>query len=122
MPKVKPGTKHDNANAALSAKVAIRRAVMDALGEPARVFEAFAGTGVLYRAIWREAASYVGCDLRYFRDGRKVFVADNRRVMRVVDLGAFNLFDLDAYGSPWEQAVILAARRKVAPGGGSASW
>jgi hypothetical protein len=96
--------------------LAIRRAVMEALDAPARVFEAFAGTGVLYRAIWREATGYVGCDRRYFRDGRKVFVADNRRVMRVIDLGAFNLFDLDAYGSPWEQAVILAARRKVEPG------
>jgi hypothetical protein len=28
----------------------------------------------------------------------------------------FTVFDLDAFGSPWEQALILAARRPVAPG------
>lgn len=38
----------------------------------------------------------------------------------MLDLGQFNVFDLDAFGSPWEQMVILAARRrwkKGEPGG-----
>ncbi len=39
-----------------------------------------------------------------------------RRVMRAIDLHVYNVFDLDAHGSPWEQAAILAARRKMAPG------
>jgi len=108
--------KVDNASRGKAAKVEIRRNVMAALGEPARVFDGFAGAGHLYRAVWREAASYTGCDQRYFADGRRMFVADNRRVLRSLDLAAFNLFDLDAYGSPWEQALIVAARRRVAPG------
>jgi hypothetical protein len=100
-----------------AAKVEIRRSVVDALGGPARVFEAFAGAGGLYRAIWRiSVASYVGCDQRWYQDERRAFVADNRRVLRAIDLSAFNLFDLDAYGSPWEQATIIAARRKLAAG------
>lgn len=59
---------------------------------------------------------YVGCDLRWFQDERLAFVADNRRVLRSLDLRQFSVFDLDAYGSPWEQALIIAARRPVAPG------
>ncbi len=38
------------------------------------------------------------------------------RLTRAIDLHVYNVFDLDAHGSPWEQAVILAARRKLAPG------
>jgi hypothetical protein len=45
-----------------------------------------------------------------------MFAADNRRVLRAIDLAPFNVFDLDAYGSPWEQAIIIADRRRVAPG------
>lgn len=96
-------------------KIAIRRAVLDKICN-ARVFDAFAGSGVMYRSVWSHAAEYVGCDFRFFRDDRTAFVADNRRVMRSIDLSAFNIFDFDAYGSPWEQCIILAARRKVASG------
>src|SRR5256885_790586 len=91
--------KVDTGARARSAKVDIRRRVMEALGSAA-VFDAFAGAGEFYRLVWREAASYVGCDKRYFPDDRRAYVADNRRVLRAIDLDAFNLFDLDAYGSP----------------------
>jgi hypothetical protein len=106
------------ARGAKRAKIEIRRNVAAAIGGvPLHVFDAFAGAGVLHRAVWRDlAASYTGCDKRYFKDGRRVFVADNRRVLRALDLSRFNVFDLDAYGSPWEQAVIIAAKRKLAPG------
>jgi hypothetical protein len=36
--------------------------------------------------------------------------------MRAIDLTKFNIIDLDSYGSPWEQAIIIADRRRVAPG------
>jgi hypothetical protein len=111
------GPKQDNRPTAKAAKVEIRRNVLEAVARPVRVFDAFAGTGELYRAIWCEADSYTGCDQRYLPDDRRrLFCADNRRVMRAIDLGAFNVFDLDAYGSPWEQAIILAARRRLEPG------
>lgn len=94
-------------------KVAIRRAVLDAV-EDAHVFDAFAGSGRMWRAVWRQADSYVGCDLKWYKDReRKAFAADNRRVLRAIDLSGFNVFDLDAYGSPWEQALIIAVRRRV---------
>jgi hypothetical protein len=37
-------------------------------------------------------------------------------VLRNIDLAPFHIFDLDSYGSPWEPVIIIAARRKVAPG------
>lgn len=107
--------KTNNHRRSRGAKARLRRAVMAAVGQT-HVFDAFAGSGRMHRDVWRDAASYAGCDLRWYRDERLAFVADNRRVLRAVDLAAFNVFDLDAYGSPWEQVLIVAARRKVAPG------
>ena len=82
----------------------------------ASVFDAFAAAGELHKAVWHRACNYVGCDLQFCRDDRVAFVADNRRVLRCIDLALFNLFDLDALGSPWEQAYIIAKRRQAAPG------
>jgi hypothetical protein len=108
-PKVK------NAAAAEAAKVEIRRNILAEIGE-ARVFDAYAGQGAMHAAVWSKAASYVGCDLELAQGPRSAFVADNRRVLRAVDLQAFNLFDLDAYGSPWEAALIIASNRRAGPG------
>lgn len=107
--------KTDNNPQAFAAKVQIRKAVLAEVGK-ARVFDAFAGAGEMFSAVWREAESYTGCDLKWARDGRLMFAADNRRVLRAIDLKPFNLFDLDAYGSPWEQTLIIAARRPVKAG------
>jgi len=109
--------KTDSFPAAANAKIEIRRNVLAAIGaKRASVFDGFAGAGRMYDGAWREAASYVGCDLIWYRDERLTFVADNRRVLRAIDLRPFNIFDLDAYGSPWEQAIIIAARRPLEPG------
>jgi len=107
--------KVDNNPAAHAAKLKVRELVGNAI-TPLRVFDGFAGSGQMYRGAWANAEHYVGCDERRFRDGRLAFVADNRRVMRCIDLAQFNVFDLDAYGSPWEQAIIVADRRPVKPG------
>lgn len=108
--------KRNNAPRAGAAKTQIRRNVLAAIGEPAAVFDAFAGQGEMYSAVWKDAGSYTGCDQKPQRDGRLMFCADNRRVLRAIDLGGFNIFDLDSYGSPWVQAIIIADRRRVAAG------
>lgn len=109
--------KTDNHPERAHAKVALRRQLLAAIGaDSAAVFDAFAGSGAMHRAVWRQAASYTGCDKRWFGGDRLAFVADNCRVLRAINLAAFNLFDLDAYGSPWTQATIIAARRPLAPG------
>lgn len=108
--------KTDTGLRAVPAKIEIRRRVLEAI-TPARamVFDAFAGTGQMWAEVWQHAAGYVGCDERWHKDARCCFVADNRRVLRCLNLQPFTIFDLDAYGSPWEQALILAARRRLAP-------
>lgn len=114
---LKGSVKVKNHRAARSAKAQIRRNVLDAIGaDKAHVFDGFAGTGEMFSEVWNEAAGYVGCDMDWIRDGRLAYVADNRRVLRAIDLSEFTIFDLDAFGSPWEQAMIVAARRKVAKG------
>ena len=100
----------------MKAKIAIRQNVLNAIGRDVSVFDAFAGSGAMYSAVWRDARSYTGCDLKPQRDGRLMFCADNRRVMSAIDLSRFNVFDLDSYGSPWVQAIIIADRRRVASG------
>ena len=67
----------------------------------------------MWREVWHEAAAYVGCDLKWYRDERLAYVADNRRVLRAIDLKPFNVFDFDAWGAPWEQVLILIARRPL---------
>lgn len=114
---LKAGGKVNNHPAAAKAKAELRNLVLDEIGgDGATVFDAFAGAGLMYQQVWHRAASYVGCDLVWYRDQRRAFVADNRRVLRAIDLASFNIFDLDAYGSPWEQALIVADRRPVQPG------
>ncbi|CAN7376925.1 hypothetical protein LJR220_003356 [Bradyrhizobium sp. LjRoot220] len=110
------GVKTDNNPQAFRAKVSIRKSVLDAIGADKGVFDAFAGSGEMYSAVWKAAAFYTGCDQKPQRDGRLLFCADNRRVMRAIDLAPFSIFDFDSYGSPWVQAIILADRRRVAAG------
>lgn len=115
--KLRASPKRHNHPAARDAKVTIRRSVLVEIGaEAARVFDAYAGAGEMFHAVWRAAADYVGCDKTWFQDERRLYVADNLRVLRAVDLGRFTIFDLDAFGSPWEAAIIIAARRRVEPG------
>jgi hypothetical protein len=96
-----------------SAKITIRHNVLDAIGRTAHVFDAYAGSGEMFREVWHHAAGYVGCDTEWCRDGRTLFVCDNRRVMRAIDLNRFSIFDFDAFGSAWHQMLILSARRAV---------
>ena len=105
-----------NTPSATAAKVALRQHVLDRVS-PARVLDAFCGGGVMYGAVWRKAKAYVPCDSARWAPGDPVrFVCDNRRLLRCLDLGDFNVFDFDAFGSPWEQVLILAARRRWGTG------
>jgi hypothetical protein len=107
--------KTDNARAAKQAKVELRKNVLD-LVKPARVFDAYCGEGNMWRAVWKDAASYVGCDIIDWTPDVEFrrFQADNRIVMRAIDLSPINVFDFDAYGSPWDLMWILLHRRQWA--------
>lgn len=109
-------TKTNNRPAARARKLELRRNVLDVV-KPAHVLDAFCGDGQMWRDAWSGASSYTGIDLemRWPPHARR-FVADNRDVLRAIDLKPFNIFDLDAYGSPWTQALIVAHRRRWSPG------
>ncbi len=94
----------------------IRAWVLDQV-QPARVFDMFAGEGTLYRKIWHRAADYLGCDERWFADppGRRM-LGDSYEILRSVDLAPWNVFDIDCYGEPWRALLILAERKRWAPG------
>lgn len=110
--------KTNNHKTGKSAKIALREQVLTEIGaNQAHVFDAFAGAGMMYRHVWHCAASYAGCDLEWYPDQRLAYVADNRRVLRTVDLSPFNIFDLDAYGSPWEHLLILVNRKPMTADG-----
>jgi hypothetical protein len=105
----------DNAHF-MQAKVDIRRHVLKGVGPRAVVLDAFAGAGSMWQHVWKDAADYVAIDEHWHNDARCAFVADNLRVLRAIDLKPFTIFDLDAYGSPWDQLGIIAARRPLQPG------
>jgi len=112
-----PIPKVDNAKGAKRAKVELRQNILDAIGaDQARVFDAFAGAGLMFDAVWHQAARYVGCDARWHQDGRTAYVADNQRVLRAIDLTQFNVFDFDAYGAPWDQLTLLGVHRPLKAG------
>lgn len=112
----KPAKVH-NSPAALAAKVELREHALADLrgrGAPVHVLDVFCGpTGEMWSHVWKDGAdSYTGIDEAYvWPDPRRRFVGDNRRVLRAIDLARYNVFDVDAFGSPWEQLVIIMARR-----------
>src|SRR3990172_2102615 len=104
--------KRENHPASLSAKVELRQRVLEAV-QPARVLDLFCGGRSLWRAVWQYAQDYVPCDVTPWTIAEASrFVCDNRRLLRSLDLHSFNVFDLDAFGSPWGQMAIPAARRR----------
>lgn len=99
------------------AKIQLREKALAWVGESGSVFDAFCGHGEMWRSVWSRADHYVGCDARQLERGDPPrFVCDNLMLMGLLDLQPFNVFDFDAYGSPWPQLVMLARRRSVAPG------
>lgn len=86
------GAKTDNHPAARAAKVDLRERVLAEVGAGrARVFDAFCGAGEMHEAVWSRASAYAGCDSRPWdpRDPPR-FVADNRRLLRCLDLAQFS--------------------------------
>lgn len=106
--------KRDNDN--LSKKLALRMCAIDEIfsyGEKeVRVLDCFAGDGVLWRLLKRDYGDriqHVGID-KTWKHGAH-YLGDNRRYLRFLPIRNFNLMDLDAYGVPYEQMRIIAARR-----------
>ncbi len=104
------------ANANLSAKAMIRQWVADRIDSPA-VLECFAGDGALTAAWESTGASVVGIDAKPWKQGLpERYVADVHRAMASLDLARFNVFDVDAWGSPFPVIEQIGRRRRWSPG------
>lgn len=94
-------------------KVDLRRAILAELGVPEpRILDAFCAAGSMWKDAYGATPNYVGVDEKVFLDERTTVVADNQRFLRQIDLDQFDVFDLDAYGSPIECYAIICARLK----------
>lgn len=119
MPSRRSGpTQHHSS--AKTAKVELRRWLVEQLGGIAavRVLDCFCAKGALWEKAYDKTSAYLGLDIRRFDDERRTIVGDSRRFLRHRDvhLSEWNLFDLDAFGSPLEHMAIICHRLRVPAG------
>lgn len=103
------GKKTDNGPK--SAKKKLREIALNGIESPS-VLEFFCGAGESFRAVWHNAKNYTGVDLKAFNDERHTICGDAISVAKTIDVDKYNIFDLDAYGSPYTVLDILSKRIK----------
>lgn len=89
-------------NAKTTVKADLRNELLDKIKQP-KVLEVFCGAGEMYHQVWHKAEKYTGIDKVKYFDKRHTICGDARKALRLIDdLAEFNIFDIDAYGSPYE--------------------
>jgi len=77
-----------------------------------RVLDCYAGTGLIWRTIKKRSKKKInvlGIEIEN-RDG--IYLqGDNRKFLSSMDLSAFNVIDLDAYGVPYDQLRIIFSKK-----------
>jgi hypothetical protein len=104
----------DNRADAMDAKAELREWLLERL-PGARVLDCYAGVdGEMHARVWHRVAEYTGIDrrIRVQSDGRRRLVGNTLRLLGQIDLSAYDVFDVDAYGSPWEALREIGARRR----------
>lgn len=78
-----------------------------------KVLDAFGGDGLVWTGVLKNS----GKNIQVLRIDRKkdkkgaYLRGDNKRLLKSLDLGAFDIIDLDAYGSPFVQLSIIFEKR-----------
>ena len=101
------GVKTDNAK--INAKQDLRNNVLNFFVEK-HVLEVFCGSGEMYRDVWHVADTYTGIDIKKQFDERNTICGDAVKAVSTIDLDCFNIFDIDAYGSPYDVLNIILNR------------
>ena len=101
------GVKTDNAK--INAKQGLRNNVLNFFDEK-HVLEVFCGSGEMYRDVWRVADTYTGIDIKKQFDERNTICGDAVKAVSTIDLDCFNIFDIDAYDSPYDVLNIVLSR------------
>lgn len=97
-------------NSMLTEKVNLRLAVLDKIKKAEiKVLDAFGGNGVVWdetKKKTKQKISTLRIDHRDDLDG--VYLkGDNLKYLKGLDLSKFDIIDLDAYGSPYQQLKIV---------------
>lgn len=95
------------------AKSDMRRRLISQLGaDRPRILDLFCGPGGMWKHAYGSTRDYLGLDMTQYDDSRPTIVCDNSRFLRLagLDLDQFDIFDLDAYGSPSYQLAIICSR------------
>lgn len=110
--------KEAKTNTSAGVKVELRRWLVEELGGEPRILDCFAAAGVMWRKAYDSTSRYLGLDLKPFDDSRRLIQCDSRRYLRhaETDLSKFDLFDLDAFGSPLEHLALVCHRLTVPKG------
>ena len=88
-------------SSSLTAKVEIRKDLRKKLGMPdPKILDVYCGEGTMHREAWDSTRNYLGLDIQYYKDERETVVCDSGRFLRQKDLDEFDIFDIDAFGSP----------------------
>jgi hypothetical protein len=110
-----PARQKENSNT--EAKVIVRQHVLKYISELGvknpKILDAFAAHGHLWQEAWGGTENYLGLELKPIVDGRRnLILGDNTRLLRNknLDLESFDIFDLDAFGCPFYQFLIIAKR------------
>lgn len=104
----------DNRPHALETKFQLRRQALELIGaDNAHVLEVFAGQhGRMHAEVWHQAKSCTGLDIHFeLSDPRTRYVGDSLRLLRQIELSAYNIFDIDPWGDPWHALYLIAKRR-----------
>jgi len=95
----------DNTNVGL--KVAVREWGLKQITEP-HVLDLFCGYQAI-RKLCYQGMPYLGIDVK--PDTPADIHCDNREYLKTADLAPWNLMDIDAYGNPWEQFLLISKRK-----------
>lgn len=96
-------------NAKIDAKIKLRQ-VIDC--KESSVLECFCGKGEMFKAVWKDAHYYEGIDIEAQNDNRIVHQGDCALILKKINIEKFDVFDIDAYGSPYECLQIIVQKIK----------
>jgi hypothetical protein len=98
-------------NSSYDAKIKVRKFVVDSLkNKDPMILDCFAAKGKMWELAYDKTPNYLGIDMKLYLDDRKMICADNLSYLKSADLDQFDIFDLDAYGSPMNAIAIIAKR------------
>lgn len=96
-------------NAKIDAKTELRKKINC---KNLSVLECFCGKGEMFDAVWKSALWYEGIDIEAQNDNRTVHLGDCALILKKLNIENFDVFDIDAYGSPYECLQIIIKKIK----------